>query len=123
MIDFLRMVAIKGQSYRAFAPILALFALSLFCLEIFDDIGDTKDDYFLIPSVVLLLWALVIYIMLYSFPGVPNQIRKDSAFFKRARNTLVRLYFHILALIFVVSTIAVISFSFKLLGVWLNDFN
>ncbi len=121
MIDRLRAIAIKGRPIRLFAPILALFATGLFGFEVIG-VVNSKDDYFLIPSVVLLLWAAILCTVFYSFPYVPERLEKDYSLVKRVKNSLLRFYYYVLALVLIASTVGVISFSFKLVGVWTREF-
>ncbi len=122
MIDRLREIAIKGRRLRLFAPIIALFAAGLFGLEVIGVVNSSKDDYFLIPSVVLLLWAAILCTVFYSFPNVPKRLEKGCSLVKRVKNSLLRFYYYVLAFVLITSTVGVISFSFKLVGVWTREF-
>ena len=123
MIDKLRAASLKLQWLQPIAMVLAIAALGVFVYVIFGAAGIAKDDYYLIPSAVILLWCLLICAILYGFPHVPERASKELGVFKRLAISALRFYFTILALTCLATTIAVAVVTFKILNIWLKNYS
>ncbi|MFK8016356.1 MAG: hypothetical protein AB8G17_13060 [Gammaproteobacteria bacterium] len=104
------MVAIIGVLF------LALFVVSVFAP------GGMDGDVFLMPSVVGVLWTSLFFVLVSGFAVIPEKPAAGTRFFARVKIRLKRGAYHLLALIFVVLSIAVVAMSVRMLGIWMREF-
>lgn len=121
MIDRFRSIAIAGKRFKPLAVFVGIVAITIIGLEVLGIVGASGDDFLVVPSIVILLWAIVLWTILHSFPGVPERLDRGARFFKRIKNKMVRLIYYLLAMLFVVTTVMVILLSFKLLKIWYGE--
>ena len=121
MIDRFRSIAVAGRRFKPFALFVGIVAITIFGLEVLGIIGTPDEKSLLIPSIVLSLWAIVLWAMLDGFPRVPEGLDENARFFNRIKNKLVRLCYYFLVILFVATTVMLISSSFKLLRIWYGD--
>ena len=121
MIDRFRSIAVAGKRFKPFVIFVGMVAITIFGLEVLGIIGTPGEDVLLIPSIVLSLWAIVLWTMLQSFPGVPERLDKSARFFKRIKSKMVRLSYYLLVILFVATTVMLIWLSFRLLGIWYGE--
>ena len=121
MIDRFRSIAVAGRRFKPFAIFVGIVAITIFALEVLGIIGTPGKDSLLIPSMVLSLWAIVLWTMLHSFPGVPERLDGSARFFKRIKSKIVRLSYYLLAILFVATTVMLIWLSSKLLIIWYGE--
>ena len=121
MIDRFRSIAVAGKRFKPFAVFIGIVAITIIGLEVLGIIGTSDEDFLLVPSIVVLLWAIVLWTILHSFPGVPEKLDKSARFFKRIKSKMARLFYYLLAMLFVVTTVMVILLSFKLLRIWYGE--
>jgi hypothetical protein len=123
IIDSFRLVVLKIQWLKPIALVFVVASLGLFGYIIFGSSGIAKDDYYLIPSVLVLGWSMSLCSILYTFPFVPESPGKDAGFFKRMVIRIKRFYYFLLAMVAVGITGALLIFSIRALRVWLNDYS
>ena len=121
MLGALNVIATNARWLKPVIKLASLASLSAFLYVVFLAEGANRDVY-LIPSVVALIWTLLLYILLATFPNVPAAPDKSRNLFFRIRLRVVRLFYHILAVLFLLFTIAVVILSLRILNVWRIDF-
>ncbi len=121
MIDRFRSISVAGKRFKPFVVFVGIVAITIFVLEVLGIIGTPGDDFLLIPSMVLSLWAIVLWAILHSFPNVPERLDKSARFFKRIKSKMVRLSYYLLAILFVATTVMLIWLSSKLLVMWYGE--
>ncbi|MCZ6560473.1 MAG: hypothetical protein O6931_06260 [Gammaproteobacteria bacterium] len=76
----------------------------------------------MIPSIVGFLWALSVYSFIGSFQHVPARANSQHSFLAKLMAALRRLRYWILALLALISSVAVLFVTYRLFAVWLRDF-
>ncbi|MCJ8270774.1 MAG: hypothetical protein MJK04_15390 [Psychrosphaera sp.] len=122
MIDKIRTIVLKVQWLKPVMVVLAVAALGLFGYIIFGQTGVAKNDYYLLPSVVALIWSLVACAFLFTFPFVPDKPDKSIGFFRRCGIRIKRGYYHILSVLCLFASLALVVVTSRAVGVWLGDF-
>jgi len=122
MIDKLRTAVLKVQWLKPVFVVFALAAAGMFGYVIFGQTGLAKDDYYLLPSVIALLWSLVACAFLFTFPFVPEAPDKSLGFFRRIGVRIKRGYYRLLAFFCLGTTLAMLVVSFRGVRIWLGDF-
>ena len=121
MIETLESISKKLRWTKPLVLIIGLICFILFFAAIFELKGLNSDIY-LIPSVLGVAWAALFFFLLSTFPYVPAKPNKDEKYFAKLKIRVKRVLYHLLSVIFIVLTIAVIIVSFKLLSIWHTDF-
>ena len=102
----------------------ALGLALLFLLAIFYIVFTSQShegDRYLVPCIIGLLWSLSAFAFIINFCAVPPQADKDAALFLRLKRRLRRLWYGLLAFLFLAATVAVLIVSYRLLAVWLRS--
>jgi hypothetical protein len=81
-----------------------------------------KDDLFLIPSIVGLLWSLTTYALLSSFHHISRAPNKNDRFFLRIKLRLKRIWYWALGVLFLGATATAMVVSVRLINIWYKDF-
>ncbi len=81
-----------------------------------------ESDFYLIPSSVGLLWSIATYSFLVNFQSVPNKAESSWSLFERIKRNAIRAWYWLIAVLFVVTTIAVMAISYRMIAVWLRDY-
>ncbi len=79
-------------------------------------------DFYLIPSVVSMLWAIATYSFLVSFRSVPHRADSSWGLFRRLKRKIVRVGYWLMAALFVATTVGVMVISYRMLAMWLRDY-
>ena len=117
MVDLFSALTKKIYWAKPLAIILAIgFAGLLIYSIIFRNTGD--PDIFLIPSVIGLLWSLLLLSFTTTFSNLPSKPRSDEKLIKRIKARIMRGFYYIIGLIFLVLTVAIIFLSLKIFGIW-----
>ena len=111
-----RIYWVKPIAYVVVIGFTGLFGYAI----VFRDAGDT--DVFLIPSILGVLWSLLLISITSIFPNVPTIPSSDDKFFNRIKIRLKRGIYYILGLLFVILSIAIIFLSLKMFGIWRGDY-
>lgn len=122
MIDKLRTAVLKVQWLKPIFVVIAVASIAMFAYVIFGQSGMAKDDYYLLPSVVMLLWSLVACALLFTFVHVPEKPDKSIGFFRRIGIRCKRGYYYILAILSLGTTLAMLLVSFRVVRIWLGDY-
>lgn len=82
-----------------------------------------EDDRYLIPGVLGILWSLSAYAFISTFQSVPEKAKKPDGFLRRLKRNIHRSWYWIIAFIFTGTTVATAFLTFRLVSIWLNDYN
>jgi len=121
MIDVFKKLAIKFKGLKLVINLLFVSSLSVFLFITFTDYSIASDDTYLIPSLSLVIWSLLAYSFLYTFPFVPGNPGKEVNFLKRIKIKLLRAYYYVILLIALIASIAVLIMSVRIIGIWLRS--
>ena len=121
MIDRLRVLSAKIVWLKPVSYILAVSALFVFGYVVVFVQGQVKDFY-LIPSVLALLWSIMLSILLFMFPFVPKKPDRGLFFFQRFKIRAVRGFYHLASIVFVSLSLIVVLLTLRLLNVWRLDY-
>ena len=120
MIDNISKLSKKVIWARPIAYLMVVGFIALFGYSvIFRNAGDT--DVYLIPSVLGLIWSLLLVAITLIFPNVPSKVNSNDKFFKRIKVGLQRGVYYLIGLLFLILTIAIIVLSIKTFGIWRED--
>jgi cobalamin synthase len=121
MIDHLRVFSKKFVWLKPLFFLTTVAAIILLAYVVLIENGAGKEVY-IIPCVVGVLWSLVCLLLLSTFPYVPPKPDMQQRFYKRSKIWLVRVFYYIVSLIFVVLSATAVLLTFRLLNVWRADF-
>ena len=111
-----RIYWVKPIAYVMGVGFVGLFGYAI----IFRNAGDT--DVFLIPSVLGVIWSLLLISIITVFPNVPSKPSSDDKFFKRLKIRLKRGMYHLLGILLLILSITIILLSLKTFGIWRADY-
>jgi len=97
--------------------VLGLAGTGLFTAELFLTVVPGSPDVLLIPCALLVLWSVVGYTGLSIFPAVPPDTAEKIGWLARLRLRLVRFLCFLLALVFVILTLAALYTSLRLISI------
>lgn len=117
MLETLTSLSSRLRWFKPFVIFIGLVCLSIFGSSIFDT-GYFKEEVYLIPSVADFFWSLLLFTLLHTFTNIPIKSDKKATFFKRIKYWFLRLGYRILAIVFLLMTVAGLIFSFRLIRVW-----
>ncbi len=121
MIEFIGSISKRFQWSKPFVLLAGLLFFTLFIVTILD-IPYFQSGEYLIPSLVGTLWSALFFVLVSAFPYVPTAPQKNDTFLFKMKRRIQRGLFYMLGVIFIVSTIGVIFLSFKLFGIWQDEF-
>jgi len=101
--------------------IIGFLFLVLFLVSVFVP-GGIDDDVYMMPSILGLLWASLFFILVSSFAVIPEKPAAATRFFARMKIRLKRGAYHLLAITFLVLSLAVVAMSIRMLGIWMREF-
>ncbi len=122
MIDALEIVAKRFRWSKPLVFMIGLVFLSVFLGSIFGLRG-LESDIYLIPSILGIIWSAQFFFLVSTFPSIPPRPTKGTKFFARVKVRVKRGMYHVLGVVFILLTIAVVLLSFKMVGVWRADFS
>ncbi len=120
MLETLARLAIKLHWSKPLVIVIGACFFGWFCLNIFGVLG-TDSDAYLIPSVLGLLWSVLLFFLLTTFLDIPPKPQAEASFLIRLKTRIKRSFYYLLGLIFLLLTIAVSLYSFRMLGIWMSD--
>ncbi len=122
MIDLFSKIATALQFLRLPIIVLGVTCLAVMITAIFGS-KSHADDYYLIPSAVGLLWSIGTYSFIINFNSVPQCADPSWGVFRRMKRHIVRAGYLLLGIVFVVLTTGIVFVSFRIVSIWLTDFN
>lgn len=121
MLDRLQAVAMRTHLLRFVAIGTGLTCLIVVTFVIFSPPSPEGDRY-LIPAIIGLFWSVSAYNFFVIFRSAPDRTDKSEKLWKRVKTRTWRVWYWLMVLIFFGTTLAVVSVSFKLLSVWVQDY-
>ena len=121
MIETLQTIAKKLQRTKPLILIVALLFSGLF-LATLSGVDGIGNDAYLIPSVLGVIWAALLFVLISVFPYVPAKPDKGLGFFARLKIRIKRGLYSIFGVFMIVLTIAVVLISSRMLVIWFTDF-
>jgi hypothetical protein len=121
MIDRLRAISRTISFLSLPAIILGIACLGYAVFIVFSSDSHQGDKY-LFPSIGGFLWSLSAYGLIETFKHVPSALADNAGFFKRLRHNFSRLWYWLIALIFVGTTIGILVITARILSIWLRDY-
>jgi hypothetical protein len=85
-------------------------------------IADREGERYLMPSLVVLVWALSACAFVVNFRRVPPAAPAGASLRTRLGRSLRRGWYRFLALLLLTTTAAAVYLSWKMLGLWLEEF-
>jgi len=102
--------------------LLMLTAVTLIAMVLLLLNGDSQgDDRYLIPTLIAFLWFLSSYTLITNFQVLPARPSEQQGLLNRTRRHLLRGWYRLIGLLFILSNLALIGLSWRLLAVWLKD--
>ena len=121
MIDKLQGIAKAIQILRLPSIAVGLISLASMVAIIFIS-KSHESDRFLIPSIVVLLWAISTYTFIVNFRSVPKKANKSMKFFSKLKRYINRSWHWFIGVVFVGTTIAVMVLSFRMVSIWIGSY-
>lgn len=121
MIDKLGRIAQTLQILRIPAVVVGLASLIVITVIIFTS-KSHEEDFYLIPGIVGLLWAITTYSFLTGFMSVPHKAEPSWKFFRRVKRRLARTWYWFLAITFLGTSILAISVTYRIVSIWVRDY-
>jgi energy-coupling factor transporter transmembrane protein EcfT len=122
MINLLQKIAQAIAFLRLPCVAIGLFALATAAAIVFNS-NLNADELFLIPSVIALLWAMSCYFFIVTFNSVPENPDKALKFTARLKQNTKRAWYWFIGLVFILTTLAAASVTYRILSIWLKDYN
>jgi hypothetical protein len=98
-----------------------LFLLLVVVIILFSN--SREDGKYLIPGFLGILWSLSAHAFIINFQSVPEKAKRSDGFLHRLKRNVHRSWYWIIAFIFTGTTVAAVFFTFRLVSIWLNDYN
>jgi hypothetical protein len=121
MIEILSLISRKHQWLRPFTLLVGAVCVCLFLYAIFSSSSHSQDVY-LIPSLIGFFWALLFNILVSAFLNVPKKPDSKDKLFKRLSVRIKRGCYHLLGIMFIILSLAVLVLSFKMVGIWRAEY-
>jgi len=121
MIDKLKNIAQAMKIFRVPSIAVGLIGLVSAVVIIFSS-GSHEDDLFLIPSIVIVLWAMSTYIFITTFCSIPEKPNKSLKIVTKLKQNIYRGCYWLIGVVFLGTTLATIALSFRLVSIWLRDY-
>jgi hypothetical protein len=119
MIDVLKQIAQAMRNFRLPSIALGLIALVSAIVITFNS-NTHEGDRFLIPSVVLLLWAMSTYVFIVNFSSIPEKPDKSCNIIIKLKRRVTRGYYWFISIVFIGTTVTAIWFSYRMGYIWLT---
>ena len=100
---------------------VALFALVVSVVTFIFSVIEADRDYYLIPSVVGTMWAMLLFAFITGFQVIPDRAPANGSFTERITAQIARGSYWILAILTGVASLAAVSLTFRLLVIWSSE--
>lgn len=121
MIDKLGKIAHALQLLRLPAIVVGFACLGAMMVIIFKSTS-LEEDFYLIPSIIGVLWAVTTYIFLAGFGSVPPKAKQSWKLIRRVKRRLVRTWYLLLAITFLGTSILAITVTCRMISIWVRDY-
>lgn len=112
-IDRLNVVATKLQWFKPISIVMAIGFGGLAGFIVFTDAGIAKNDDYLLPSVVGVVWSILVYGVLSGFAVIPAKPDGSLSWFKRVKARCVRGYYWLLFWLCLATTLVAAHLSIR----------
>ncbi len=119
MIELLSAISRKYTWLRSLGIVLGVASGGVL---VFSLLKAGAADRYLIPGVIAFIWSLLLVVLSITFPNLPPRPRSEQKLLVRIKLRLRRLVFYTIGIVFIVLTVATVSLSFKMFGVWRAEF-
>ena len=117
MIDKLSRISQRLHPFRSLSFLVATIFVALF-IYAFIELPANEQDRVAMPCLLGVLWAIMFNLFTTIFSHVPQIDKLHAGFFKRWKIKLLRLFYTLFALFFIMLTIIVVILTFKMISVW-----
>ena len=121
MIERLQGIARRLRLLRAPLLVLGLLSLALLLYTLLTS-ASRAEDRWLMPSLIALVWAMSTFGFIGLFQHVPPLVAARQTWAARLAHRAHRAVYMLLALVYLLTTLAALYLSQKALSVWLTDF-
>ena len=121
MIDKLQKIAQAIQILRLPSIAVGLISFASMVAIIFIS-KSHESDRFLIPSIVVLIWAISTYTFITTFRLVPKKANKSLKFFSKLKRNINRGWYWFIGVVFFGTTVAVMFLTFRMVSIWLRSY-
>jgi hypothetical protein len=122
MLNQLQKIAQALRVLKLPSIAVGLFTLTSTIIIIFNS-KSHAEDFFLIPSLIALLWSMSTYFFIITFCSVPHKPTPSLTFFAKLKQNISRGWYWSIGLVFIVTTVAAIAITFRMLFIWFNDYS
>ena len=121
MLERFHRIAQRCMPAKPVIVVLGVTSLVTSLVIIFSPQSD-RADFFLIPSIVALMWALSAYVFLTGFADVPRRATREDKFLLRLKLRIGRVSYWGVAVVFLALSVVAVVVSFRMLSIWLADY-
>jgi hypothetical protein len=121
MIEKLHRIATAIQILRLPLIGLGLFSLSSSVLIVLVSTTPAGDRW-LMPSLVVLLWAISTYAFIATFRTIPAKANNHLRFFSKLKQHMLRGWYWCISLLFLATTGVVILITMRMVSIWLREY-
>jgi hypothetical protein len=121
MIDKLKEIAEALHFLRIPSVVLGLVSL-VAMMTIVVSSKSHDEDFYLIPSLVGVLWSITTYSFLVAFRTVPSKADQSWKFIRRLKRNVIRGGYWLLGVIVIGTTIGALFVSYRIIAIWARDY-
>jgi hypothetical protein len=121
MIDKLKTIAQAIKILKVPSIAVGLIGLASFVVIIFSS-SSYEDDLFLIPSIVIVLWAMSTYTFITTFSSIPEKPNKSFKIVAKLKRNIYRGWYWFIGIVFLGTTLATIVLSYRMVSIWIKDY-
>jgi hypothetical protein len=122
MLNTLQNIAQAIQILRLPSVAVGAIALAFTVTTVFNS-KSHAEDLFLIPSIIALLWAMSTYFFIITFCSIPQKPDQSLPFVSRIKTKAYRLWYWLIGVIFLTTTIAAVAITYRMISIWLKDYS
>jgi hypothetical protein len=117
MLERLKRLAIRLAPIRQLILLLAFLALIAMAYVLATS-GTQAEDIYLIPSLVLFIWALTVYSFLGIFSSISPMPISGQTLLRRLLMRVKRFFYYLLLALFAAMSLFLVVTSWQLAGAW-----
>ncbi|QEP41718.1 hypothetical protein D5085_00290 [Ectothiorhodospiraceae bacterium BW-2] len=119
-IDVIKKLSHQTKKYNYIFLITGVLSFFGFVFMVIS--SDNRLYQFQIPTILVAFWSLIGYAFTTYFHSIPDAAPAEWGWFRRLKRGITRGVGRLLLLFFVVSTIASVWVTYKLISVWVMDY-
>ncbi len=121
MIDKFKIIAQTIKILKVPSIAVGLIGLASTFVIIFRP-SSHEDDLFLIPSIVIVLWAMSTYTFITTFCSIPEKPTKSFKIIAKLKRNIYRGWYWLIGVVFLGTTLATIVLSYRMVSIWIKDY-